>query len=121
MGKYITKIDTRGTDGVDNMDERYSKAVSSCTHICHAVGFERNKLPTLLRGEEKLDVVFDHETGGFKEEGGKEVEGLYGAGIAFPERVVDPEGNVEMAVGLWKFMAFLKKVVPKWTPAAYSS
>jgi hypothetical protein len=28
--------------------------------------------------------------------------------------VVDPEGNVEFAVGLYKFMNYLKRVVPNW-------
>jgi len=53
-------------------------------------------------------------TGGFKDAQGEEVRGLYGAGIAWPNKVTDPEGNVEFAVGLAKFMAFLKKVVPEW-------
>jgi len=35
-------------------------------------------------------------------------------GIAFPESVTDPEGNKEMAVGLWKFMRYLKRIVPDW-------
>jgi hypothetical protein len=34
------------------------------------------------------------------------IPGLFGAGIAFPERVVDPHGNEEYAVGFWKFMKF---------------
>jgi hypothetical protein len=31
-----------------------------------------------------------------------------------PNRVVDPHGNEEYAVGFWKFMKFLKRVVPSW-------
>jgi len=42
------------------------------------------------------------------------VSGLYGAGIAFPEKVLDPEKNVEYAVGLFKFMKYLQRVVPAW-------
>ena len=38
--------------------------------------------------------------------GGEKIAGLFGADIAFPERVVDPEGNVEYAVGLWTFVKF---------------
>lgn len=115
VSKYIRKINTAGPDGKDD-PKKYRLVLDNCTHICQAVGYGRNPLPTILRGEEKLDLVFDHETGGFREVGsGNKVEGLYGAGIAFPERVTDPEGNVEMAVGLWKFMTFLKRVVPKWT------
>lgn len=42
------------------------------------------------------------------------VPGMYGAGIAWPERVKDPHGNVEFAVGFKKFMKFVKRVSPAW-------
>jgi hypothetical protein len=60
------------------------------------------------------DLVYDHETAEFTDKQGKKIPGLYGAGIAYPEKVVDPEGNVEYAVGLAKFMKYLKRVVPNW-------
>ncbi|MBH1945667.1 hypothetical protein I5L01_15745 [Erythrobacter sp. YJ-T3-07] len=67
----------------------------------------------------KQTLEFDHETGGFKDANtGKELPGLFGAGIAFPERVIDKEGNVEHAVGFFKFMKFLKRVVPEWVAKA---
>jgi hypothetical protein len=54
-------------------------------------------------------MSFDHDTGMFHEPGrSSDIPGLFGAGIAFPERVVDPHGNEEYAVGFWKFMKFLK-------------
>ena len=61
-----------------------------------------------------MRTAFDPLTGGFRDEKGDEIRGLYGAGIAWPNRVTDPEGNVEYAVGLAKFMSFLKEVVPSW-------
>lgn len=92
------------------------------------------------RAAKPLDVEFDHETGRFFESPGsataaaaagaasagagagavaaKEkreyVPGIFGAGIAFPERVVDPHGNVEYAVGFWKFMKYVSRVAPGW-------
>lgn len=70
---------------------------------------ERNGKPIL--------PIYDNTTGGFADEKGEKVEGLFGAGIAWPERVVDPEGNIEHAVGLWKFMSYLQRVVPNWLEA----
>jgi hypothetical protein len=62
-----------------------------------------------------MSMEFDHDTGAFHEPGSSRViSGLFGAGIAFPERVVDPHGNIEYAVGFFKFMKFLKRVVPSW-------
>lgn len=34
---------------------------------------------------------------------------LFGYGIAFPERVIDPLGNVELAVGMKKFINYIKR------------
>ena len=42
------------------------------------------------------------------------LDGLFGAGIAYPERVTDRVGNVESAVGWFKFMTFLKRVARDW-------
>lgn len=40
--------------------------------------------------------------------------GLFGLGIAYPEVKPDPFGSIETQVGLWKFMAYLNKVMPVW-------
>jgi hypothetical protein len=69
----------------------------------------------LSRNGQILNPEFDYESGGFVDGEGRVLRGLYGAGIAFPERVVDPYGNVEYAVGLYKFMKFVKRVCPMWT------
>lgn len=117
-GRFITKIDC--SHGKEM--EQYRAQLPSCTHIVQAVGFTRNPLPALSRrdGDDdgdstSLDPVFDHETGTFVDRGdGRVIRGLYGAGIAFPERVVDPYGNVEYAVGFWKFMSFVQRVCSIW-------
>ncbi|KAG9703214.1 hypothetical protein KCU73_g18207, partial [Aureobasidium melanogenum] len=57
---------------------------------------------------------YQPDTGAFKNVDGKQIPGLFGAGIAWPERVTDPEGSVEWAVGFWKFMRYAKRVVPDW-------
>ena len=93
----------------------YREHLPQCTHVIQAIGFHQNEIPVLERDRTELEMKYNHTTGGFEDKKGKKVKGLYAAGIAWPERVVDPEGNVEYAVGLWKFMTYLKRVVPDWT------
>jgi hypothetical protein len=108
----------------------YEAEMPGCTHLIQAIGYQRDPLPALSsvpeRGAspEPLTVEPDSLTGRFFAEGyssggggqgkGGHVPGLFGAGIAFPERVTDPAGHVEYAVGMWKFMRFCKRVVPEW-------
>lgn len=40
--------------------------------------------------------------------------GLFGLGIAYPERQIDINGMIESQVGLWKFMKYLNRVMPIW-------
>ncbi|KAK5036960.1 hypothetical protein LTR13_005340 [Exophiala sideris] len=53
-------------------------------------------------------------TGLFRDGRGDIIPGLLGAGIAFPEAVTDPLGNNESAVGMWKFMKYLQRVMPNY-------
>jgi hypothetical protein len=110
VSKYLEKISTTR----EKEQENYKKHLPACTHVVQAIGYEKNTPPVLKKGDKHLQTEFDPLTGGFRDEKGEEVKGLYGAGIAWPNRVTDPEGNVEYAVGLAKFMSFLKEVVPNW-------
>lgn len=112
-GRFIEKIDCSG----GRETAQYQAHLPSCTHIVQAVGFTRDPLPALSRAGRPLEPQFDHHTGGFCDQDGQVIKGLYGAGIAFPERVVDPYKNVSLNVGLWKFMSFLKRVCPSWVSA----
>lgn len=112
-GEVLTKIDCSG--GSIRESAQYHQHLPGCSHIVQAVGFTRDPLPHLVANGSPLAMEFDHGTGKFHEQGdGPVIPGLYGAGIAFPERVVDPQGNVEYAVGFFKFMKFLKRVCPSW-------
>lgn len=112
-GKIITKVDCSG--GASRESAQYHTHLPGCSYLVSAVGFTRDPLPQLSKDGSPFAMEFDHETGRFHEEGdGPVIPGLFGAGIAFPERVVDPYGNVEYAVGFFKFMKFLKRVVPSW-------
>lgn len=111
MSNYLKKVRTTR----EKEKDAYEEHLSTCTHVIQAIGFHPNEIPTLDREGKSLVVKYDNTTGGFVDEEGEKVKGLYGAGIAWPERVVDPEGNTEYAVGLWKFMRYLKRVTPSWT------
>ncbi|KAK8061937.1 monooxygenase AgnR1 [Apiospora phragmitis] len=107
-GDVITRVDCSG--GAEQERAEFLRELPRCDHVVQAVGFARNGLP-----EMETDVEFDNTTGGFVDHAtGEPVPGLFGAGIAFPERVTDKAGNVEYAVGFFKFMKFLKRVVPSW-------
>lgn len=90
-------------------EQLYAQEVPSCNFIVYAIGYEPNPLPRVSVDGKALAIKFDSLTGKF------DVDGLFGCGIAFPERVTDPVGNVEYAVGFIKFMHFVKKVSPSWT------
>lgn len=110
ISKYLVKVATTK----ENEMKDYEKHLPECSHIIQAIGFTPNKVPVLSNEEGKVELKYDSEKGGFEDRKGRPVRGLYAAGIAWAERVTDPEGNVEYAVGLWKFMKYLKRVVPSW-------
>lgn len=108
-GKYIEKVDCSKHE-----QAQYEKHLPQCSYIIQATGFVTNTMPMLARDGASLEVRYDALQGGFHGKDGKAAPGLFGAGIAFPERVTDPEGNVEYSVGLWKFMKYLKRVSKDW-------
>lgn len=74
------------------------EALASCTKAIYAIGFSpRNQL---------------YPAGIYNPENGKIDEGLYGVGIAFPERQFCRNGEIEYRVGLWKFMEYLDRIIP---------
>ncbi len=115
MARFVDKIET-----ADDERMRYDEWLPKCEEVVEAVGFHRAEIPVLVRkGEDGREVSFgeiggDHETGALVVKGGERIKGLYGVGIAWPEKVTDPEGNVEYAVGMWKFVNYLKRIVPGW-------
>ena len=108
--QYVTKVDCP-----DAGDESMRPQLSACTHVVQAIGFKRESLPRLsIDGADLQKVTYDPEKGSLQNERGQLVPHLYGAGIAFPERVTDPAGNTEYAVGMWKFVKYLQRVAPSW-------
>ncbi|MCW5588790.1 MAG: pyridine nucleotide-disulfide oxidoreductase [Legionellales bacterium] len=74
-----------------------------CDKVIYAVGFKPRQLE--ITGFPALRY---HETCGIL------APGLFGVGIAYPEKCIDKFGNSEYRVGLWKFMEYLQRVIPIW-------
>ncbi|KAK3936498.1 pyridine nucleotide-disulfide oxidoreductase-domain-containing protein [Diplogelasinospora grovesii] len=118
-GKVITRVDCSG--GQEAERKAFETHLPDCDYVVQAIGFTRDALPTIkFNKHTENELRFDHESGAFRTDDKTEIPGLYGAGIAFPERVVDPHGNVEYAVGFWKFVRFLKRVVPEWVSKTHN-
>ncbi|MCL1077480.1 pyridine nucleotide-disulfide oxidoreductase [Parashewanella spongiae] len=81
------------------------KEMAECTKVIYAIGFEKRKNINIRPFGHNLE---HNDTNGII------ASGLFGLGIAYPCRVVDPLGNVEYDVGLGKFMCFLDRVMPVW-------
>ncbi|WPH01761.1 Pyridine nucleotide-disulfide oxidoreductase [Acrodontium crateriforme] len=120
VSKYIEAVAyDRGTE-----KETFEQHMPGSDFVVQAIGYSRDPIPALRTTDGKeITPHYDHENGSFnyvkESECGSigdlaKVPGLYGAGIAYPERVVDPHGNVEYAVGFFKFMKYVKKVSPAW-------
>ncbi|MBY7734014.1 MULTISPECIES: FAD-dependent oxidoreductase [Francisella] len=83
--------------------EEINKHLHEYNKVIYAVGFDQ-RIPCV----ESIDArVYDPTTGII-------APGLFGAGIAFPRKVTDPNGNVELNVGLFKFMNDIKRFLPLW-------
>ncbi|KAK4230726.1 hypothetical protein QBC38DRAFT_468665 [Podospora fimiseda] len=120
-GKYIQRELLTGTKAQQH--RQTTMGVTECDLYVEAIGYERERLPPTRNpwteivneeGQLAVNELFNPRTGAI----GNVADGLYGAGIAFPEEVDTPEGTKEMAVGMWKFMKYLKRAVPEWVAAA---
>ena len=107
---------------IDKSQAILKQKIPLCSKIIYTIGFERNPLPQInvktgLNQQfiEEKNVSYNNKTSEIQFVEGsqkKNLEGLYGCGIAWPEQTVDPKGNVEYAVGLAKFINYANKVIP---------
>lgn len=77
-----------------------------CTKVIYATGFDRREIVLGIEGLPPRHAYNAHC--------GIIAPGLFGCGIGYPEERTDKYGNVEMRVGLWKFMQYLEGVIPLW-------
>ncbi|KAL1608209.1 hypothetical protein SLS60_003148 [Paraconiothyrium brasiliense] len=121
----ITKI----TYNKGDEESAYREHLSGTSFVVQAIGYHRDPLPTLRTSSgQKIEPLFDHNEGVFhymKQNASGSIgelavlPGVYGAGIAFPEKVVDKKyGHEEMNVGFYKFMQAVKKWSKGWKAVA---
>lgn len=84
-------------------DHNVNENLPRCSKAIYATGFHRRQIP--IPGCEGL---------AYNEKTGIIAPGLFGIGIAFPEKRTDPLGNSSYNIGLWKFMTYLDRVLPIW-------
>ncbi|KNZ59748.1 hypothetical protein VP01_166g10 [Puccinia sorghi] len=88
------------------------EALQDCVRVIYAIGYRASATPNITLDGHQQRLLFDHHSGCFQG-----LKGLFGCGIAFPNRSVDHLGNVELAVGILKFSKFLNSAVPAWIQA----
>jgi cation diffusion facilitator CzcD-associated flavoprotein CzcO len=85
-------------------DVNIAQYLPKCDKAIYAVGFQqRNSI-----------IIGDYEHMHYNPHVGIIGPGLFGIGIAYPEKKLDPLGSMETQVGLWKFMTYLNKILPIW-------
>lgn len=123
--------------------EKEQEKIPSPKFLIQAIGYMKNPIPTLsimipkghtnaknAKNQEKIEIpnpIFDHDKGIFsyipntpspsppQTVEKKQIPGLYGAGIAFPQKILDKKYlHEEMNVGFMKFMKAVKGWVGEW-------
>ena len=84
-------------------EENIKTYLEQCNKIVYAIGFD-TRAP-LVKGVN----VKKYDTSN-----GIIAPGLFGVGIGFPKKVIDPNGNQELNVGLYKFMNDIRTMLPIW-------
>ena len=84
--------------------ENIRKYCNDIDAAIYATGFKRRALSIAGLPE---NFVYNQQCGVI-------APGMFGIGIAFPEKTIDRYGNEELNVGLWKFMLYINKVMPLW-------
>jgi len=96
------KLDPRIQRYISN-PENIDRHMPACNKAVYPIGFKA-RFPEVSG----VDVSkYDVNTGII-------APGLFGAGIAFPRKIVNPLGGVEFNVGLYKFMNDIRRVIPIW-------
>ncbi len=87
----------------DNLPE---SVFHDCDQIVYATGFESR-----FMASETTDIRQYNSSNGII------APGLYGLGIAYPEKTTDRFGYCELSVGLYKFLTYINKIFPLWLHA----
>lgn len=94
---------------VFSSEENIKRELAHCTKVVYAIGFERNEIPFANN-----QFHYDDTTGVIASR-------LFGIGIAFPQKYVDPLGNTEHRVGINSFTEYALSIVPTWAKTKKNS
>jgi hypothetical protein len=102
--EHIDGIWPKNLERYTSIEPNIVRYLPECDKAIYAVGFKQRN--TIMMG--------NYEHMDYNPNVGIIGPGLFGLGIAYPEKKSDPFGSMEMQVGLWKFMTYLTKVLPIW-------
>ncbi|MCL4379982.1 hypothetical protein M1466_00610 [Candidatus Dependentiae bacterium] len=85
--------------------ENIEQQLPRCTKVIYAIGFMQNPVNGVTQPDGTIPYDDVNGTIGPR---------LFGIGIGFPHKFVDPHGAVEHRIGLTTFMEHALKVVPYW-------
>lgn len=87
-------------------DENLKNILGKCTKVIYALGYDRNPLP-LINGTTPITS--------YNEKTGMIAPGLFGVGLAFPDKRLDePSGQEKYCIGFDCFMEYALHMVPQW-------
>ncbi|MBE8215106.1 MAG: FAD-dependent oxidoreductase [Endozoicomonadaceae bacterium] len=113
LKKHAADWASKNIDGVlpcnlDRMlcsDDRQSEVLSQCTQLVYAIGFDR-KASVLVEGY-SANMQYNEYNGII-------APGLFGLGIAYPNKKTDAFGYTENNVGVVKFFHHIQRCFPMW-------
>lgn len=85
--------------------ENIATHLPRCNKVIYAIGFAQNQITGISSQDGK--IAYDDTTGAIGPR-------LFGIGIAFPHKYVDPQGSIEHPVGLTSFIEYAQRIVPHW-------
>ena len=101
--EHISKNPLSNLERYLSTDEHIETYLPKCTKAIYAVGFQPRHLPVPAVSLAHYDFS-----------NGIIAPGLFGTGIGFPLRVMDPFGREEWNVGVWKFLKNMRRTLPLW-------
>lgn len=103
-----THIDGTVPDNLERIhfdDQQLEHKLQSCSRVVYAIGFKHTRSFTIL----PYPTALNHN-----DKNGIIAPGLFGLGVAYPNKVQDPLGNIEYDVGIKKFMKHINNCFPVW-------
>lgn len=102
LPKNLRRVNMKSEENENKSEkEIYDAELKDVTHLVSAIGYQMNQVPKIIASGKEITPEYNPLNGRFFNAKGSQetLRGLFGAGIAYPERVTDKEGNVESAVG----------------------